>query len=78
MHKDMTTRKAKELVTDLNPAIKHSKSFIRRLEVDEEDRSIKFINLFGAVMKRLYYTMETDTIDVAYEIFDYLSDRYYY
>lgn len=74
----MTTRKAKELVTDLNPVLKHSKSFIRRLEVDEEDRSIKFINLFGAVMKRLYYTMETDTIDVSFEIFDYLSDRYYY
>lgn len=74
----MTTRKAKELVADLNPVIKHSKSFIRRLEVDEEDRSIKFINLFGAVIKRLYYTMETDTIDAAYEIFDYLSDRYYF
>lgn len=73
----MTTRKAKQLIEDLAPVIQHSKSYIRRLEVDEEDRSIKFINLFGACMHRLYYSMESDSLDVAYEIFDYLTDRFY-
>lgn len=71
----MTTRKAKQLVEDIQPVIKHSKSFIRRLEVDEEDRSIKFINLFGSVMHRLYYSMECDELDCLYEIADYLTDR---
>ena len=71
----MTTRKAKQLVEDIQPVIKHSKSFIRSLEVDEEDRSIKFINLFGSIMYRLYYSMEYDELDVLYEIADYLTDR---
>lgn len=71
----MTTRKAYQLVSDLAPLIAHSKSYIRRLEVDEEERAIKCINFFGVIMHSVYYTFEADELDVAYEILDYLTDR---
>lgn len=71
----MTTRKAYQLVNDLTPLISHSKSYIRRIEVDEEDRSIKCVGFFGTIMYKVYYSMEADELDVAYEILDYLTDR---
>ena len=71
----MTTKKAYQLVNDLAPLISHSKSYIRRLEVDEEERRILCFNLFNVVMHSVYYSMEADALDVAYEILDYLTDR---
>lgn len=71
----MTTRKAYQLVSDLTPLILHSKSYIRRIAVDEEDRSIMCIGFFGTIMHKVYYSMEADALDVAYEILDYLTDR---
>ena len=71
----MTTRKAYQLVADLQPLINHSTSYIRKIEVDEEDRSIKLINLFNGIMHRVYYSYAADALDVAYEILDYLTDR---
>ena len=71
----MTTKKAIILLEQVNPIVKKFTSYIRRLEIDEEDRSIKCINLFGAIMHRHYYTMDADALDTAYAIFDYLTDR---
>lgn len=71
----MTTKKAIILLEQVNPIVKKSTSYIRRLEIDEEDRSIKFINLFGAIMHRHYYANDADALDTAYAIFDYLTDR---
>ena len=45
----MTTKKAIQLVEQLNPIIKKSTNYVRRLSVDEEDKSIMFINMFGAL-----------------------------
>ena len=71
----MTTKKAISLIEQLNPIIKKSTNYIRRLEIDEEDKSIKFINLFGGILHRHYYSMDADCLDTAYAIFDYLTDR---
>lgn len=71
----MTTKKAIILIGQINPIIKKSTNYIRRLEIDEEDKSIKFINLFGSIMHRHYYTMDADSLDTSYAIFDYLTDR---
>lgn len=71
----MTTKKAKDLIEQINPIIKKSTNYVRRLEIDEEDRSIKFINLFGGTLHRHYYAMDADALDTAYAIFDYLTDR---
>ena len=71
----MTTKKAIALLEQVNPIVKKSTSYIRRLEIDEEDKNIKFINLFGAIMHRHYYSMDADALDTAYAIFDYLTDR---
>ena len=71
----MTTKKAILLLENVNPIVKKSTSYIRRLEIDEEDRSIKFINLFGSIMHRHYYANDADALDTAYAIFDYLTDR---
>lgn len=71
----MTTRKAIQILDQVNPIIKNSTSYIRRLEIDEEDKSIKFINLFGAVMHRHYYAGNANAIDLCYDIFEFLDWR---
>lgn len=71
----MTTKKAIQLVEQLNPIIKKSTNYVRRLAVDEEDKSIMFINMFGGILHRHYYAMDADSLDTAYAVFDYLTDR---
>lgn len=71
----MTTRKAMKILDQLNPLIRESTSYIRRLDIDEEDKSIKFINLFGAIMHRHYYSQNANAIDLCYDIFEYLDWR---
>lgn len=71
----MTTKKAIILIEQINPIIKKSTSYVRRLEIDEEDKSIKFMTFFGDVIHRHYYSMDANALDTAYAIFDYLTDR---
>ena len=71
----MTTKRAIILIEQLNQIIKRSTNYVRRLEIDEEDKSIKFINFFGTILHRHYYSMDSDALDTAYAIFDYLTDR---
>ena len=70
----MTTSGAIKLLEMVNPIIKRSTSYVRRLEIDEEDRSIKFINLWGSCLHRHYYNINANAIDLCYDIFDYLTD----
>ena len=71
----MTTRAAMKVLDQVNPIIKGSTSYVRRLEIDEEDRSIKFINLFNGVLHRHYYGPNSNAIDLCYDIFEYLEWR---
>lgn len=70
----MLTCKAQKTVDQVNIILKRSAHYVRRLEVDEEDKSIKFINLFGATVHRHYYNINANAIDLCYDIFDYLTD----
>ena len=67
----MTDSKALFLVNQINPILKHSTSFIRRLEVDPDNQDIKLINLCKACLCRINYSGRTQ-LQVAYDIFDYL------
>lgn len=71
----MTTRKVMKVLEQVNPIIKESTSYIRKLEIDEEDRSIKFVNLFGATLHRHYYNVNANAVDLCYDIFEYLDWR---
>ena len=71
----MTTKKTMEILDQINPIIKKSTSYIRKLEIDEEDKSIKFVNLFGATLHRHYYNVNANAIDLIYDIFEYLDWR---
>lgn len=70
----MLTCKVQKTVDQVNSILKRSAHYVRRLEVDEEDKSIKFINLFGASVHRHYYNINANAIDLCYDIFDYLTD----
>lgn len=70
----MTTNNVIKVLEVINPMIKKSTSYVRRLDIDEEDKSIKFINLFGGVVHRHYYNINANAIDLCYDIFDYLTD----
>lgn len=70
----MTTNNVIKVLEIINPMIKKSTSYVRRLDIDEEDKSIKFINLFGGVVHRHYYNINANAIDLCYDIFDYLTD----
>ena len=70
----MTTNGAIKVLEMVNPIIKRSTNYVRRLEIDEEDKSIKFINLWGTILHRHYYQMNSNAIDLCYDIFDYLTD----
>lgn len=70
----MLTCKAQKTVDQVNAILKRSAHYVRRLEIDEEDKSIKFINLFGASVHRHYYNVNANAIDLCYDIFDYLTD----
>ena len=67
----MKTEKAQFLITQINPILKHSTSFIRKLELDPDNGDIKLFNLCKACLHRIDYTGKTAT-DVAYEVFDYI------
>ena len=71
----MTTRKAMKVLEMVNPIIKDSISYIRKLEIDDEDRSIKFVNLFGSTLHRHYYNGNANAVDLCYDIFEYLDWR---
>jgi len=70
----MTTSGAIKVLEMVNPIIKKSTNYVRRLEIDEEDKSIKFINLWGTILHRHYYQMNCNSIDLCYDIFDYLTE----
>ena len=70
----MTTSGAIKVLEMVNPIIKKSTNYVRRLEIDEEDKSIKFINLWGTILHRHYYQMNCNAIDLCYDIFDYLTE----
>ena len=67
----MSDSKALFLVDQLNPILKKSTFFIRKLEVDPDNQDIKLINLNTACMCRINYTGRS-MIQVSYDIFDYL------
>lgn len=67
----MSDTKAAYLVSQLDPVIRKSHSYIRKLELDTENQDIKMINLCQATLKRIHYGGK-NMIMVAYEIFDYL------
>ena len=56
------TKKAINMIEQINPIIKKSTSYVRRLEIDEEDKSIKFMTFFGDVIHRHYYSQNTNAI----------------
>lgn len=70
----MTTSGVIKVLEMVNPIIKKSTNYVRRLEIDEEDKSIKFINLWGTILHRHYYQMNSNSIDLCYDIFDYLTE----
>lgn len=71
----MTTKKAVMILEQINPIIKKSTSYVRRLEIDEEDKSIKFMTFFGDVIHRHYYSQNTNAIDLCSDIFEWLDWR---
>lgn len=67
----MSDNKAMFLVNQLNPILKTSTSYIRRMEVDPDNGDIKLMNMFNACLVRINYGGRT-AIQVSYDIFDYL------
>lgn len=67
----MSDSKALTLVNQLNPILKQSTSYIRKLEVDPDNEDIKLINMFNATLHRINYGGRT-AVQVAFDIFDYL------
>lgn len=59
------------LINQINPVLKHSTSFIRKLELDPDNGEIKLMNLCRACLHRVDYT-NLGTVDVIFEIFDYM------
>lgn len=51
----MKTETANFLVNQLNPVLKQSHSFIRRLRVDYDNEDIEMLNLFKATIYRVPY-----------------------
>ena len=51
----MTDKKATLLVDQLNPILRQSTGFIRRLGIDYDNQDILLINSFGAILCRIYY-----------------------
>lgn len=67
----MSDSKALFLVNQINPVLKKSTSYIRKLEVDPDNGDIKLINICKAVLCRISYEGKS-MLQVGYEIFDYL------
>ena len=67
----MSDSKALFLINQLNPIIRQTKSYIRKLAVDPDNEDIKLINMFNATLHRIPYGGRSG-IQVAYDIFDYL------
>lgn len=72
----MSDNKAMFLVNQLNPILKKSTSYIRKLEMDPDNKDIKLINMFNACLARINYEGRT-VIQVCYYIFYYLGGEYH-
>lgn len=63
----MKTEKAQFLVEQINPLLKNTTSYIRRVKVDPDNEQIELINLFGSILHRVDYKGR-HTLDVIHEI----------
>ena len=63
----MKTEKAQFLTEQLNPLLKKSGGYIRKLKVDPDNEQIELRNLFDATLHRVDYRGR-HTLDVLHEI----------
>ena len=67
----MSDSKALFLIGQLNPVLKKTTSYVRKLELDPDNEDIKLMNAFNACLWRISYGGRS-AIQVTYDIFDYL------
>lgn len=65
----MKTERAQFLIDCINPLLKGTTSYIRKLKLDRDNEQIEMINLFQAVLHRIDYKGRT-SLDVLREIVD--------